>query len=74
MKEYPERWSQIEVIFLDGSIQTYNIKASSGLGRYLAEDAGESGILTLLCGPKTHHIPIANIREWNMTELEGKPK
>lgn len=68
---YPKRISDVEVIFLDGTIQNYRITAGAGIAPHLARTAGETGILTLLCGAKAHSIPTANIREWNVTEIEG---
>ncbi|NSZ73921.1 nucleoside hydrolase [Agrobacterium sp. CNPSo 2736] len=74
MTDYPERWSQVEVTFTDGTIETYEIKAGSSFGRHLAKQAGEDNVLTLLCGPKVHSFPLASVRSWTLSELEGKPE
>ncbi len=74
MTDYPEKWSEVEVIFTDGTISTYSIKVGASFGRHMAQQAGRDGVLTMLCGPKTHHIPLTSIREWSLTELEGRPE
>ncbi len=70
---YPTRWSEVEVTFVNGVIQTYHIKAGTGIAKHLAREAGETGVLTLLCGDKAHCFPMANLLEWSFTELEGEP-
>ena len=72
MSDYPKRKSDVEVTFNDGTVQTYRITAGASLARHLVMEAGESGILSLLCGSKAHAIPLANIREWSITELEDE--
>lgn len=74
MSEYPERWSEIEVTFTDGLVETHVIKVSATFGRHLAKRAGEDNVLTLLCGPKVYSYPLSNVRSWTLTELEGKPE
>lgn len=74
MSDYPDRWSEVEVIFNDGTVQTYTIKVGASFGRHMAQQAGACGVLSMLCGPKTHHIPLTSIREWNLTELPGEPE
>jgi hypothetical protein len=71
--DYPKRFSNVEVVFLDGQVQTYRITAGSTIAPHLAKQTGETGILTLLCGATAHSIPVANnIREWNLTEIDGE--
>lgn len=67
---YPKRNSRVDIIFMDGEVKSYTITAGASLARYLAEDAGRTGILNLLCGSTAHAIPVTNIREWTLTELE----
>lgn len=69
--DYPERWSDVEVTFTDGTIETFRLKVSAGFGRHLAKQAGEDNVLTLLCGPKVHCFPLASIRSWTMTEVDN---
>lgn len=71
--QYPERWSDVEVTFTDGTIETYRLKVGSGFGRHLAKQAGEDNVLTLLCGVKVHSFPLASVRSWTLTELPGEP-
>lgn len=70
MTDYPKRESLIEVAFTDGQVQEYRITAGAGIAPFLAKQAGETGILTLLAGPKAFNIPVSQIREWTITELD----
>lgn len=70
MVDYPKRSSRVEVVFHDGTVQSYTIGAGSTLAPHLVRQAAESGILSLLCGKTAHAIPLVNIREWSMTELD----
>ena len=70
---YPKRNSRIDVTFMDGEVKSYVITAGASLARYLAQEAGQSGILSLLCGSTAHAIPTVNIREWTLTELDDTP-
>lgn len=72
MTNYPKMTSLVEVIFIDGVSQEYTINASSSLTSYLTRQAAETGFLVLLCGPKTHAIPVAMIREWTITEISER--
>ena len=69
---YPKRNSRVDIVFMDGELKSYMITVGASLARYRAEDAGRTGILSLLCGGTAHAIPITNIREWTLTELEGE--
>lgn len=60
----------IEITFTDGVVSTYRISAGCGIAPYLAKTAGETGILTLLNGPVSHCIPVVQIREWKITQVE----
>ena len=71
MTDYPKRRSKVEVTFNDGVIQNYDISAGAGIAQYLAREAGETGILSLLDGDKAHAIPVANIREWCVVEVDA---
>lgn len=71
--EYPKRWSTVDVTFNDGSIQSYVISAGSSISRHLRDEAANTGILLLLCGGMTHSIPVVNIQQWTITELQNKP-
>lgn len=68
MTHYPKRRSRVDVAFHDGSIQSYEINAGATLHTHLTRQTAETGILSLLCGKTAHAIPLANIREWSMTE------
>lgn len=70
---YPKRWSTVEVVFTNGDISEYTISAAATISRHLRDEAARTGILLLLCGGKTHSIPVHNIREWTITELQGNP-
>lgn len=69
MSDYPKRESDVEVTFTDGTIDTYRITAGASIAQYLAREAGETGVLSLLCGGKAYGIPLVNIRSWSLTEL-----
>ncbi len=71
--DYPERWSDVEVTFNDGTIETYRLKVGANFGRHLAKQAGEDNVLTLLCGPKVHSFPLASVRSWTMSEVSEQP-
>lgn len=68
--QYPERWSNVEVTFNDGTIETYRVKVGATFGRHLAKQAGEDNVLTLLCGPKVYSFPLASVRSWTLSELQ----
>ncbi|MDE4591139.1 nucleoside hydrolase [Sinorhizobium meliloti] len=75
MSDYPKRHSDVDVVFVDGTVQTYRITAGAGIAPHLAKQAGETGILTLLCGAKAYSFPIGgNVREWTITELDSEPE
>lgn len=70
MSDYPKRRSKVEVTFNDGVVQSYDISAGAGIAQYLARETGETGILSLLDGDKAYAIPVANIREWFVVEVD----
>lgn len=67
--DYPDRWSDVDVTFTDGTIETYRLKVGASFGRHLAKQAGEDNVLTLLCGQKVHCFPLASVRSWTLTEV-----
>ena len=69
MGDYPKLHSDVEVTFIDGAIETYRITAGATIAPYLAREADESGVLSLLCGGTAIGIPLQNIRTWTITEL-----
>lgn len=74
-KKWPDCRSMVNVIFLDGEIREYEISASSHLSRYLVEQASETGILCFIDKRQkaSLSIPVANIREWSLKEIEEAP-
>ena len=72
--EYPKRWSDVEVTFVDGTIETYRVGFGAGFGRHLAKQAGEDKVLTLLCGPKVYCFPLNSVRSWTLSELPEESK
>lgn len=56
--------SDVEVIFLDGEVKTYRISASPHIGGYLAQQAGQTGILSLFNNDESYAVPLDNVREW----------
>ena len=74
-KQWPDCRSMVNVIFLDGEIREYEISASSHLSRYLVEQASETGILCFIDKRQkaSLSIPVANIREWSLKEIEETP-
>lgn len=73
-QQYPKRSCDIDVTFIDGQVQTYRITAGASIAPHLAKQAGETGILTLLGGPKAFCIPVGQIREWTVTEIPEESK
>ena len=73
-KKYPEARSIVEVTFLDGEVREYEISAGSGISKYLVQQAAESGILCFIDYKQraSLSIPINNIREWSIREVEFK--
>jgi hypothetical protein len=69
MADYPVRWSNVEVVFTDGTVETYRLRVGAGFGRHLAKQAGEDNVLTLLCGDTVHSFPLASVRSWTLTEI-----
>lgn len=71
--QYPERWSRVEVTFIDGQVVEHNIKAGTGMAKHLTAESGRTGSLLLLCGPVVHSYPMHNVRGWTMEELDEPP-
>ena len=73
-KKYPDSRSLVQIVFLDGEVREYEISASAHLSRYLVEQASEHGILCFIDRKQkaSLSIPVANIREWSLKELEEK--
>lgn len=69
MTEYPKRYSNVEITFLDGELVTICCGFGAGFAPHLAKQSGEIGILTLLCGGKTYSYPLTSVRGWTITEL-----
>ncbi len=67
--KYPKQSSSVEVTFIDGEIKNYSIDAGIGIARYLAINAGETGMLTLLNGSEAVSIPVAQIREYRIQTI-----
>lgn len=59
-----EKESLVDVTFVDGEVKTYRITASTTIGRYLAQQASETGILLLYNNEVSHGIPMAQVREY----------
>lgn len=72
--QYPKRWSDIEITFLDGEVVTHRCSFGSHFAPHLAKQSGETGILTLLCGPKTYSYPLTSIRGWTISQLPDQPE
>lgn len=74
-KQWPDCRSMVNVVFLDGEVREYEISASSYLSKYLVEQASETGILCFIDKRKkaSLSIPVANIREWSLKEIEEAP-
>lgn len=47
------------------------IPVSSTIAPFLAKQAGETGILTLLAGECAYNIPVSQIREWTIKQISG---
>ena len=73
-KKYPPTKSIVTITFLDGEVREYQMSAGNGIGRYLVENASETGMLTLI-DFKNHNstmVPVANIREFSINEIGYK--
>lgn len=64
--------SKVTVTFLDGEVKEYMISAGSGISKYLADQASDGGILCFLDfnNRASLSIPVANIRDWHIQEIE----
>lgn len=71
-KDYPPDASEVEVTFIDGTIKTYPMSAGPTISQYLAQQAGETGILTMLNGSVTYNIPTGQIREYEIRRVAVK--
>ena len=70
-KKYPPTKSIVTITFLDGEVCDYEMSAGNSIGRYLVENASETGMLTLI-DFKNHNstmVPVANIREFSINEV-----
>jgi predicted chitinase len=65
-RDFPSTHSVVEVVFADGEVKNYVISASPSIGGYLAQQAGETGILSLYNNDESYAIPLVNIREWRI--------
>ena len=61
--------SLVTVTFNDGAVKQYIITASPHIGRWLAEEAGHTGMLTLFNKSSSWTIPMANIREYEIENI-----
>jgi len=64
-----EDLSKVSVVFNDGSFQDYLMSAGTGIGTYLSDQAGRTGILFIRNGEENYSIPVRNIREWKISSL-----
>jgi hypothetical protein len=62
--------SKVRVTFIDGEVKEYTITASPFIGRWLAEEAGRTGMLTLFNRTSAWTIPIENIREYAIEDID----
>ena len=71
-RKYKAARSIVEVTFLDGEVKEYEISAGSGISKYLADQAADGGILFFLDfnNRASLSIPVANIRDWTIREIE----
>lgn len=71
---YPPQDSIVTVTFLDGEVKDYHIPAGAGITNYLADRAGQTGLLILMNGDTTHNLPVANIRDYTIRSIpKGGP-
>lgn len=70
-ENYPPRKSKVTIEFLDGEIKEYEITAGCGILPYLMREAGDTGTLVLLNGPEAHGIPMVNVRNIELKELDS---
>lgn len=66
MTEYYRDLSDVTVTFKDGEVKTYRITASVGIGGYLSQQAGQSGVLSLWNRDSSTGIPIDAIRDFTI--------
>ena len=67
--EFMRDLSDVTVTFQDGEVKQYRITASPSIGGYLAQQAGQTGILSLFNDSQSYAIPMENIREWQITAV-----
>jgi len=60
------RGSVVTVTFNDGEVREYLISASPGIGTYLANNAGQYGVLSLFNNEQSWGIPTSSIRDWSI--------
>lgn len=72
-KHEEQEISQVRVTFVDGEVKEYLITASPSISRFLAQDAGQNGILTLYNKDQAYSIPVAQIREWSIDRYLPAP-
>lgn len=58
--------SDVVVTFTDGEVKTYRISAGTGIGGWLAREAGANGVLSLFNRDQSWGIPLASIRDWSI--------
>lgn len=68
--QYQPKFSRVTVTLTDGVVKSYDVGAGSGLLRFLMTEAASTGALVLLCGNKTHAIPMTQIAEVEMHEFD----
>lgn len=68
MAGHPKKYSDVIVTFNDGELKTYRMSAGAGICRYLATEAGQTGVLTIWNDKKATSIPLSSIRNWEIWE------
>lgn len=73
-REYSKERSLVTVTYTDGEVVEYPISASTGITRYLAENAGMTGVLSLMdYGATSVCIPLSSVRNWTIEPEPAKP-
>lgn len=68
-RNYPARYSRVEVTLNDGEVKEFDITAGCGLLPYLMREAADTGTLVILNGDEAYAIPMDKVSDVKMKEF-----
>lgn len=70
-RSYPAERTKVTITYMDGEVEEYVISAGVGVARYLADTAGQTGVLSLHdWGMSSMCVPLTAIRNWRLDKVQ----